>query len=143
MCLLSKTKEPLIAEENIVCYKVLQRLDENHYVSPFRNVKYKINDFNYPSEKYNMDNMKKPCNNYYLDDFLTYRIEQGFLHCFTQQGVLPYNLYKGSLYMLAHLLPLYVFECYIPKGAKYFISRCGKEICSNKLFVKDFKKPFT
>lgn len=132
MCLLSNSKKPLIAKEDIICYKVLQRLGDNTYVSPFRNVKYNINDFNYPLEKYNQ-------NDYVYNDCIWYKIEQGFLHCFVSQNIDPNDYVSSSIFMYAKIFPLYIFECYIPKGAKYFISRCKKEICTNKLFVKDVK----
>lgn len=133
MCLLSNSKIPLIAKKDIICYKVLQRLSDNSYISPFRNVKYNINDFNYPLEKYNQ-------NDYVYDYSGWYKIEQGFLHCFVSKNIHPNDYVSSHIFLWAKIFPLYLFECYIPKGAKYFVSNCGKEICADKLFVKNIKQ---
>lgn len=130
MCLISYRSEPLTAKEDIPCYKVLQRLDDNCYVSPFRNMPYKINSVNYPETVFSESDIKE----YYLYDYC-YNIGNGFLHCYRSCGVaLSYYNFKQQISYL-----LYLFECYIPKGAKYFINRNGTEICADKLFVKDIK----
>lgn len=132
MCLLSNTKKPLIAKEDIICYKVLQRLEDGSYISPFREVKYKINDFNFPEEESDM-NMKS------LTQYAPiYAIDSGFLHCLTSQGLLYLQKFVYAS-VLAKEFPFYLFVCYIPKGSKYFISHCGTEICADKLFVEDIK----
>lgn len=147
MCLLSNSKVPLIAEENIVCYKVLRHISDTCYVSPYQEMKYEINGLNYPSEKHNIDNIK------IIDDFIViaknhpsynyittvYQIEQGFLHSYTSQGIKPLNLKMEYDRLYRRIKSFYLFECYIPKGAEYFISVDDNEFCSTKLFVTDNK----
>lgn len=145
MCLYSNSKEPLIAEEDIVCYKILRHISDTCYVSPYQEMKYEINGLNYPEEKHNIDNIK------IIDDFIViaknhpsynyittvYQIEQGFLHSYTSQGIEPLNLKMKYDHLYMRIKSFYLFECYIPKGTEYFISHCGKEICSRELFVTD------
>lgn len=129
MCLISYISEPLVAKEDIVCYKVLHHLGDNCYVSPFRNMPYKINSVNYPETVFSESDIK-------LTELYCYSIGNGFLHCYRSCGVpLSYYDFKQQI-----SCPLYLFECYIPKGAKYFINRNGTEVCADKLFVKDIKQ---
>lgn len=126
MCLLSNSKIPLIAEEDIPCYKVLFRSDRKDYISPFGKVRYNIGGFNYPKDKYNEE-----CVDVTMVGSPLFRIGRGFLHCYTVECFTYdcFSLVYGSN------KPRF-FECYIPKGSKYFISADGKEICGDKLFVK-------
>lgn len=60
------------------------------------------------------------------------------LHCFTDEGISSLN--DDDYNFMSPFYTLYLFECYIPKGSKYFISENGKEICSNKLYVTNIYK---
>lgn len=138
MCLYSRNKEPLIADKDIPCYKTLIRESSGVYISPVQEMEYIIGDFNYP-----LNEPKEPI----LDDYnaimfgsTVYIVGDGYLHCYTDVNKSE-EFFKNikenqDLYNVGRLC---VFECYIPKGSKYFISDCGKEICSDKLFVKDIK----
>lgn len=142
MCLISYNVLPYIAFRNIPCYKLLYRASERCYVSPFQRLEYKINDFNYPKEKY--INWGKDIT---MDEYSTflkyndyrktlYMIEKGFLHSYTFKGTKSNDLKKYENQFIPNY---YLFECYIPKGTEYFISVDENEFCSRKLFVTNNK----
>lgn len=140
MCLVSKSNKPLIAVHDIHCYKALTNI-HNEFFSPFRHSRYFLNAVNYASPHVsNYASIESPSREE------NYFIEEGFLHCFTDKGVLSLN--DDDYNFMSPFHTLYLFECYIPKGSKYFISENGKEICSNKLYVtntysiKGLKKSF-
>lgn len=141
MCLISNSKEPLIAKEDIVCYKILKQTHDMRYVSPYRDFQYKINDFNYPLEENDLENLRKviSVNEIKTRYSYAYRIGQGFLHCLVSEEVPSFILSVLTDGFLGKSLSLYLFECYIPKGSKYFLNKNDTEICANKLFVKDVK----
>lgn len=132
MCLVSKSNEPLIAVHDIHCHKALTKI-YNEFFSPFRHSRYFLNAVNYAS-------LHTP--NYAFIEYPTkekyYYIEEGFLHCFTDEGISSLN--DDDYNFMSPFCVLYLFECYIPKGSKYFISENGKEICSNKLYVTNIYK---
>lgn len=134
MSLLADFKEPLIAEEDIPCYKVLKHLNDDSYVSPFIRLKYTINNFNYPLVKYN-----EVCVNVTSGESPLFMIERGFLHCYTTLDIRRDSISFCQIRKLPYITSLYFFECYVPKGAKYFISTDKTEICSDELFVKNIK----
>lgn len=124
MCLVSKSNEPLIAVHDIHCYKALTMIN-NEFFSPFQHSRYFLNAVNYAFIECSTGGKY-------------YYIEEGFLHCFTDEGILSLN--DDDYNFMCPFYTLYLFECYIPKGSKYFISENGKEICSNKLYVTNIYK---
>lgn len=132
MCLVSKSNEPLIAVHDIHCYKALTNIN-NEFFSPFQHSRYFLNAVNYASlHTPNYAFIEHPIGGKY------YYIEEGFLHCFTDEGILSLN--DNDYNFLSPFFNLSLFECYIPKGSKYFISENGEEICSNKLYVTNICK---
>lgn len=112
MCLTSKWRFPRIANRNIVCYKVLRQSSFGRWITPFR--------FTFVT----------------LDDFLVAD------ECKTLSILNPYD--KGAGYIHAYFDEKYIRFCHpheqafvaiIPKGTKYHISKCGKEICAEKMFI--------
>lgn len=134
MCLYTKSSCSRVAKKDILCYKLLV-LKDGKYISPYAGLEYKINALNYPSDLCEDIKLSKVYSNSYL-----FEVGKGFLHSYMFKGAEASNMIYG---MLCASRTLYLFECYIPKGSKYFISDCGKEICSDKLFVKDIKKPLS
>lgn len=133
MCLMTKLSEPLIATHDIPCYKILNMRPSRvcvggmEYLSPFQYKHYYVGCVNYAS-------LYQPAIKYLENDKgeITYFIKECFLHCYTKEGVLSLNdeEFNFSFYT-------YLFDCFIPKGSQYYISKDGKEICSPKLYVTD------
>lgn len=138
MCLVSKSNEPLIAVHDIHCYKALKKLysptfNRDEFFSPFQHSRYYLNAVNYASlHTSNFDVIEHPTGEKF------YYIREGFLHCFTDKGISSLN--DDDYNFTSPFSNLSLFECYIPKGSKYFISEDGKEICSNKLYVTNIYK---
>nr|DAD66650.1 MAG TPA: hypothetical protein [Myoviridae sp. ctPuP5] len=135
MCLMTKLSEPLIATHDIPCYKVLNmrpscmcvnEANRMEYISPYQHQHYYIDSLNYAS-------LHRPAIQHLENDKgeLIYFIREGFLHCYTKEGVLSL---EDEEFAYCFYTP-YLFDCFIPKGSKYYISENGKEICSPKLYV--------
>lgn len=113
MCLIKDKKyhpfnRPLIAERDIPCYKKLQQVRKDVYITPVLDIKVPIECIQ----------GKVPFEATILDKFsFIWRhilgfgnlVENGFIHSFQEDD--EYRMYE-------------VFKCIIPKGTKYFI---GKE----------------
>lgn len=130
MCLYTKSSYSIVAKKDILCYKLLV-LKDDKYISPYMGLEYKINAFNYPLDL---------CENIrffrlYSDSYF-FEVDKGFLHSYTFNGAKSSNIFYD---IVCAPNTFYLFECYIPKGSKYFISHNKEQICSDKLFVKDKK----
>lgn len=130
MCLVKNKKyhpfnRPLIAEEDIVCYKHLYIIDKNEFVTPHTWVPIPI--------KCIQKNTKKriPFKAEILNKFefiwkhklgFSNVVTDGFIH--TYSSAPPYdNLFRGDR----------VFKCIIPKGTKYFIGENESEYASEQI----------
>jgi hypothetical protein len=120
MCLdITNSRERLIAETDITCYKVLQVTKKflgfiKKYKTPFYHAKIEIGKTYYSDFEYNIYSMKS---------LMTYVIEKG-LHTFTT--------HKGAISQIAELKlnkithrRFCVVECTIPKGTEYYIGEFG------------------
>lgn len=130
MCLIKNKKyhpfnRPLIAEEDIVCYKHLYINCNNEFITPHTRALIPI--------KCIQKNMKKriPFKAEILNKFdfiwrhklgFSKIVTDGFIH--TYSSAPPYyNLFWGDR----------VFKCIIPKGTKYFIGECEDEYASEQI----------
>ena len=120
MCLIAKTNTPLIAKEDIVCYKYLIR-PCFLYRTPIWYAKvhpflWKL--FDKPFKAKGREEITS-CEN-------CYRIEGGFIHSYQHQDInyLPVN-------------NLIQFKCIIPKGTEYFEDVNNNEYASKQIkFIK-------
>ena len=126
MCLLSDTDIPKIAQEDIVCYKVLikvsgiKALFGKGYLTPWCDTKVRPKGlFKAKGGKSILRNCFKPG---------TYDVGRGFIHTYTglDGSRIPKNLIGGHR----------MFECIIPKGTEYFVSIDGEEYASDCIIFK-------
>ena len=125
MSLISYTNKPLIAQEDIVCYKMLVRKKcfiFSIYRTPFAYTivfPFLLKRFNIPFKARGKEEIRKS----YL--CIRYVIEKGFIHTYTNSGLIP------------SLDGIEIFECVIPKGTEYFACILGKAYASKKIkFIK-------
>lgn len=105
MCLHVKTKKSSIAEEDIVCYKVLEYSPIfKQYVTPFRSCPMKIGDTLHDCKDWELS----------IAEFITgFILAAGGFH--TYQVKADAKLLARELYT-----PTIVIKCIIPKGSEYF-----------------------
>ena len=134
MCLIKDKKHhpfnhPLIAKEDIVCYKVLHiNYITNIFVTPYTktpvSIEYLKNKVPFKAEILNKFK-------FIWRHILGFSnvVTDGFIHTFSSE--LPsYNLSFGEC----------VFKCIIPKGTKYFIGKCEDVYASEQIiFVKQLR----
>ena len=137
MCLISKTNVPLIAEEDIVVYKVLMRKNDKDYAPVVSE------DGEQPHYIY-----KKGVNKARLKEDVgyawknLYRIGKGFLHAYTTEDIAEkncnkWNAWLGKSNLSARVKFHFVVKMIIPKGTEYFISNYYHEICAKQLLWED------
>lgn len=113
MCLFSKTKYPLIAEEDIVCYKTLDTDFINGkkvFITPFqhRPIHSRILSGELPF-KAGGKKQRLSVNRYGNFDDKGTVIESGYIHCWANEFISFGMNLDGALY-----------KCIIPKGTKYY-----------------------
>ena len=144
MCLISKTNTPLIAEKDIVVYKVLMRKNGKDYAPVVSE------DSGLPHYIYNKGVNKarlKEDVDYAWSKYVgawdyMYRIGKGFLHAYTTKDGAEKNKDNWNLCMSASAYYRegkfhFVTKMIIPKGTKYFLSDDGYEICAKQLLWED------
>lgn len=120
MCLYSTTPIPSIAQEDIICYKVFNKIAFHDDIlrTPYQLAVVCLEDFPFlfkASSSYKrvypiFDNSNQ-C--------VGYSLGSGFIHAYTEKPyLLPYQC---------------VVLCKILKGTKYYVSWKGAEICANEM----------
>lgn len=115
MCLHTEQSKPLIAENDITCYKVVNAANmDGVFRSEFREFKYSLGvkyvEKDFPGTVYSCT------------------VHKGF-HSYRTLGVARH-----------HALPQYVLlMCLIPKGSAYYESYTGDQYCSDSLKVVAWK----
>lgn len=129
MCLHTTRPLPLIAEEDIKVYKVLCRHytinNEEFFVGPYYTYyKYK-KGYNYPVRA-DGEHYEPHASMIGYTIGKTRVVDAGWLHAYTNPDT-PLNLYKHGLgtRIIAKMI--------VPKGATYYLSDDGEEICSDVL----------
>lgn len=128
MCLYADIlNSELVAEEDIICYKVLDFVN-GKYVSPYQRTNYTeyINNFGKIFED------PTEIRRYY--DLLSVDIivyDKGFVHFYTDLKVA-----KIAIRNTSYRIDSRIFKCIIPKGTTYIIGKYD-DICARKFkFVK-------
>lgn len=121
MCLFSSQKTPLIANEDILCYKILIPVDGN-FVTPYRDFIFNINKI--------IQDKEEEC---IREIFGMTEVTSGFFHSFiTKERVLE------EIKILQRKLPtgtkLKVFKAIIPKGYSYYVGQ-RSDMCSKALII--------
>lgn len=120
MCLITKQKEPLIAEEDIVVYKVFTSEDKSPY-----------QEFDYTPYIGKLLTDTAPEEVVYIKDFngncIETEVSSGFIHSYTKliKAIPIANMYEGRK----------IRECIIPKGTRIFISEFGSQIASKSIII--------
>lgn len=127
MSLLTRQKEPYIAEEDLLVYKAL-RVDTNLDGTTYTTV--------YTEDEVKLNTMLEGIGEhkgYLLYNF--YEYDQGFVHS-SARGDIEWK--SKPLGLIVNLTKdLKVYEAYIPKGTKYFIDKNTMDFCSEKLYLTD------
>lgn len=119
MCLISRTNKPLIAEKDIVCYKLLRRCGflyrtpiTHTIVFPFWWKLFNIS-FTAKCDEEILKELDSSC----------YYISKGFIHTFKSKCIYP----NGCV----------MFKCVIPKGTEYFVDSYNPGYASKQIkFIK-------
>lgn len=123
MCLIvRKDATALIAEEDIICYKILEKKDEDEYITPYRYVAVDMGSKILEAEgEVNIESCKK-----------VGRIEGGVIHTFA-------FLEEACCEVLASECTVNiwkVFKCIIPKGTKYYEGKFGPTLSYGSTCIK-------
>lgn len=129
MCLYSKTPIPSIAQEDIICYKLVTKLSfpcvkkgESVLMTPYRLKVIDPKKFPFIFKA----SSDKPIYHYGYNCFLgtnMYAIGEGFIHAYTKHPLVSSFIYNSQCIIL----------CRIPKGTKYYVSLGGDEICASEM----------
>lgn len=131
MCLCSETNIPKIAKKDIVCYKIIERISNNEYKSPYQGDEIIFNKTiiaSKPPKKFNImpdvDIDLKTINDYYIGE--------GFIHAFiaTRDA-------RNHYYYFLCREGATIVKCIIPKGSRYFVNIDNTEICSDRMMITD------
>lgn len=121
MCLYSSQTAPLVADKDIVCFKILIPVD-GKFITPYRDFIFSTNVV-----------VKDEAEEHVVEIFGMTVVSSGFFHTFTTkervleeiktlQGELP----KGT--------KLKVFKAVIPKGSAYYVGQ-RSDMCSKALII--------
>lgn len=128
MCLYSKTPIPSIAQEDIICYKLVTMVNplfigkrESILMTPYRLEV--IDPKKFPFILKASSNKPVDYFGYSCFGINIYTIGEGFIHAYT----------KKPLVFLQFLQNRRVILCRIPKGTKYYVSLEGTEICASEM----------
>lgn len=112
MCLYVKTKEPSIAEKDIVCYKVLEYSPYfKKYLTPFRDFSMEIGQTVHCKGPWVFDKEA------FIEDVFHPELGAGGFHTYKHKADaenLAVELTNSAM----------VIECIIPKGTEYFCGKC-------------------
>lgn len=115
MCLTSQRKEPFIAKKDLKVFKLLTRVGNNEYNTPYFDMPVKLNT-TIKAESQRRTELQ----------YGKTLILGGYIHSKI-----------GLLQNMPLLNPsMVVAEAYIPKGSKYYIGQ-DYDVCSDKLFITD------
>ena len=132
MCLYTLHKNPLIAEKDIECYKIM-RIEKRRYgilnvlLSPFvQNTYYTLFNHKIITAK----DIRKPvesvvkCNIKQLEYYEVFKIDKQGVHCY-QTLEDAKNALKHSILCIhvPGLPPAVIVKCIIPKGARYWTNK--------------------
>lgn len=108
MCLVTKTKSPIVAEKPITCYKVLWRLGVDKLHSYFHS------EFEWEMNKVHTTTLRKGK-----------KSENGLKTVY--QGFHSYkDLHSAIMFLSTTQLTAVAVECIIPEGAKYYVGEDGE-----------------
>lgn len=121
MCLYAKQRTPLIADKNILCYKILISIGDK-LITPYRDFIFNINVL-----------VKDEAEEHISEIFGMHEITSGFFHTLsTKESVLK------EIKSLQRRLPkgtkLKVFKAIIPKGSAYYVGQ-RSDMCSKALII--------
>lgn len=115
MCLTTKTKKVSIAEDNIVCYKVVMLCSDGEFSTPFQ--KAVISKAIISGKSPFFASGDKEITYWPIVD--EYTVGQGYIH--TYENLVSAVRFCKSEVMWENIDVSYcIFECMIPKGTKYY-----------------------
>ena len=119
MCLYSKTKKPLVAKKNLICYKRVINLSTKPgtILTPFQGVELSCNSLIFGKGDSTVLYSK-------IDNL--YHVNGGYFHA--------YQDYKTAIRNILFIDGSYIVKCIIPKGAKFYLGMDG-DICASKIII--------
>lgn len=136
MCLFTQDIYPSIAEEDIICYKVI-KFAGKHPLTPYMSLE--IEDDVLLGKKLFCGGLRKHVE---FDEWHSVNcIGEGYIHTFSTLESAKFCLFHEVIPFIHNSNPIFdffIYECIIPKGTEYFIgfSETGSHFC---LFNKDKK----
>ncbi len=136
MCLITEQKTPLIAEEDVIVYKVL----ETRLRSYFKYFQYTQNEL-FETQIREIEKGKTWVSTCSLDgDYLTAKynvFRVGDLYNNPNLICLKYGFHSCiSIEVAKKISGVFIYECVIPKGSEYYKDEVGFLI-SNKIIIKE------
>lgn len=129
MCLYTNNIEPKIAEEDIPCYKELV-CSGKRYITPFMQLPVFRSNSNRISGKRVVAKPRRKVNWFSCRyTGCRYGIDKGAIHV--------YSKYNGDRCVINSE----VFEAYIPKGTKYWVSVDGTQYAAKKIVLTGRRMP--
>lgn len=143
MCLIKNKKyhpfnRPLIAKEDIVCYKVLTRFYDDSpdiFRTPFQYEKIRVQAYLKYQIPFIAEDKYKLCSFWRHKLGFSRIVESGFIHTFTD--IHPISL-PISVHRALHRGE-FVFKCIIPRGTKYFIGINNAYASKKIIFLEQLK----
>lgn len=122
MCLVSKQKQPCIAEKDIEIYKlVVKRPNSDQYLSLFEKFPYELN------KEYEENG--DPNQRYFNYNTNHSEISQGWFHSYSDYTIAIQHL---IMYISTPNWDVFLLPGVIPKGTPYYIGLEG-DVCSKKI----------
>lgn len=132
MCQLTYHLSQKIAESDIICYKLLREICDNHFVTYYQDYPVALGKL-YEEDLFKFDHITIPCS--YSSEY-PYIIEGGGFHLFTDDSEL---LDKLWYFQSTNLV---IAECTVPAGTPYYkgifkilAGYVGKTIVSQKMRI--------
>jgi hypothetical protein len=120
MCLKATHTQPKIAEEDIVCYKVLRKIFFTYW-TPYTKTFVRLNHLFEAKGEEEVDLFENP------------EIRQGFIHAFLNKQIAIRECF--DLYDYHAIFKNFIIvKAIIKKGTKYFLGKYG-DICAKEIFI--------
>ena len=124
MCLSTKQAYPFIAEEEIVCYKLIEKkrnLFGWKWVTPFKG--FRVSKSVVSGKRL----LRARGRRIYYRHIFGNLIGGGYIHTFSN------NEYEKDAYEIMSVAGYHLFECVIPVGTEYYVSDTEQEYASRSI----------
>ena len=133
MCMITATKRPIVAKEDLVCYKVVGiKKETGEMISPYM-----------AHPLYMGSNKPSGCPRRKRLDSNLWMASGGWIHAFVnfrtadkRMKAMDTNIWKSISWNNPPYNKLAIVKCVIPKGAKYMTGDIG-DVCASELIIEN------